>query len=136
MTEQEQINVTTQRQLALQDAKFNAFVEEMREFKNDMKAAQIKHDADMKEIRTEIKEVRAEVKEIRAEIRGSLKHMQNLTLASMGLIIAAVVGILAIAVAVIGFLWTTANNMQPPPQPTQTQSTYQVPPNQQPAAGF
>ena len=129
MTEQEQINVTTQRQLALQDAKFNAFVEEMREFKNDMKTAQTKHDADMKEIRNEIKE-------LRAEIRGSLKHMQNLTLASMGLIIATAVGILAIAVAVIGFLWTTAKNMQPPPQPTQTQSTYQIPPNQQPAAGF
>lgn len=129
MTEQEQINVTTQRQLALQDAKFNAFVEEMREFKNDMKTAQTKHDADMKEIRNEIKE-------LRSEIRGSLKHMQNLTLASMGLIIATAVGILAIAVAVIGFIWTIANNMQPPPQPTQTQSTYQIPPSQQPTSGF
>jgi len=132
MTEQEQINVTTQRQLALQDAKFNAFVEEMREFKNDMKNAQTKHDADMKEIRNEIKE-------LRAEIRGSLKHMQNLTLASMGLIIATAVGVLAIAVGVLGFMWTTAKNMQPPPQPPQ--SVYQTTPNPQaapaqPSAGF
>lgn len=129
MTEQEQINVTTQRQLALQDAKFNAFVEEMREFKNDMKTAQTKHDADMKEIRNEIKEVRA-------EIQHSIKQFQNITLVAMGLMIAAAVGILAITIGILSFIWTTANNMQPPPQPTQTQSTYQIPPNQQPAAGF
>ncbi len=129
MTEQEQINVTTQRQLALQDAKFNAFVEEMREFKNDMKTAQTKHDADMKEIRNEIKEVRA-------EIQHSIKQFQNITLVAMGLMIAAAVGILAITIGILSFMWTTANNMKPPPQPTQTQSTYQIPPNQQPAAGF
>ncbi len=129
MTEQEQINVTTQRQPALQDAKFNAFVEEMREFKNDMKTAQTKHDADMKEIRNEIKEVRA-------EIQHSIKQFQNITLVAMGLMIAAAVGILAITIGILSFMWTTAKNMQPPPQPTQTQSTYQIPPNQQPAAGF
>ena len=125
MTEQEKINLETQKQLAMQDAKFNAFVEEMREFKNDMKAAQAKHDADMKAAQekhdADIKEIRADIKEIRNEIRGTLKHIQNLTLASMGLTIAAVVGILAVAVGVLGFLWSTSRSMQPPP--AQPQST-------------
>ena len=134
MTEQEKINLETQRQLAMQDAKFNAFVEEMREFKNemrqqnqmraeeireirnDMKAAQEKHDADIKEIRNDMKD-------LRNEIHGTLKHIQNLTLASMGLTVAAVIGILAVAVGVLGFLWSTSRSMQPPP-PAQPQSTY------------
>jgi len=37
MTEQEQVNNEFQTKLALQDAKFNAFVDEMRDFKNEMR---------------------------------------------------------------------------------------------------
>ena len=61
MTEQEKINFDVQQQLALQDAKFNMFIQEMRDFKTEMRdrdnqrAAEIremrqKHDADMKEM--------------------------------------------------------------------------------------
>ena len=68
MTEQEKINVDVQTQLALQDAKFNAFMQEMRDFKTEMRdrdnqraaeimeirqrqdAAQAKHDAEMHEM--------------------------------------------------------------------------------------
>ena len=127
MTEEEKNNFETQKKLAMQDAKFSVFVEEMREFKNDVKAAQEKYDANMKAAQEKHD---ADMKEIRGEIHGILKHIQNLVLASMSLTIAAVVGILAIAIGVLGFLWTTANNMHSSSQPVQTQSTYQMPPEQ------
>ena len=51
MTEQEKINSEVQMKLALQDAKFNAFVEEMRDFKNEMRESRARQDEDMREIR-------------------------------------------------------------------------------------
>ena len=51
MTEQEKINSEVQMRLALQDAKFNAFVEEMRDFKNEMRESRARQDEDMREIR-------------------------------------------------------------------------------------
>ena len=52
MTEQEKINAEGQMKLALQDAKFNAFVQEMREFKNEMRESRARQDEDMRELRT------------------------------------------------------------------------------------
>ena len=54
MTEQEQINAEVQMKLAMQDAKFNVFMQEMRD-RDNQRAAEImemrqKHDSDMKSI--------------------------------------------------------------------------------------
>ena len=90
MTEQEKINFETQKQLAMQDAKFAMFMNELQQQREDIRRAQEKHDADIKEIRNDmkvaqekhdadIKEIRADIKEIRNEIRGTLKHIQNIS---------------------------------------------------------
>ena len=54
MTEQEQINADVQMKLAMQDAKFNVFMQEMRDRDNqraeDIRELRQKHDADMKEM--------------------------------------------------------------------------------------
>lgn len=54
MTEQEKINTEVQMKLAMQDAKFNVFMQEMRD-RDNQRAAEImemrqKHDADIKSI--------------------------------------------------------------------------------------
>ena len=54
MTEQEKINADVQRQLALQDAKFNAFVEEMRDFKTEMRDRDNQRAEDIREIRASV----------------------------------------------------------------------------------
>ena len=86
MTEQEKINVETQRQLALQDAKFNAFVEEMRDFKTEMR------DRDNQRV--------ADIREIRTSLEGMSKHFRNITIATM-------VGVGTSVVAVIVLVGTT-----------------------------
>jgi len=154
MTEQEKINFETQKQLAMQDAKFAMFMHELQQQREDirraqekhdadMRAAQAKHDADMKELQkrqdaaqakhdadmkaaqtkhdADIKEIRKDMKELRNEIRDALKNLQGLTIAAM-------VGIAAVSVGVLGFLWSTTGSMQPQPQ-----SIYQMPPNYQAA---
>ena len=73
MTKQERNNSETQMQLALQDAKFNAFIQEMRDRDNQR------------------------VEDIR-EIRNSL---QNLQLNNRNLNIATLIGIAAILIAVL-----------------------------------
>ena len=73
MTEQEKINAEVQTKLALQDAKFNMFMQEMRDRDNQ----------------------RAEdMREIRAGIDSMGKHVRNLTITSM----AAVGGMMVVAV--------------------------------------
>lgn len=109
MTEQEIINQNIQRQIDAQNAridnvltKVDMLVTESQQQREDIRRTQEKHDANMKEIR--------------GEIRDALKNLQNLT-------VAAVVGITAIAVGVLGFLWTTARDMNPQPPASPTQAT-------------
>ncbi|MBR4152146.1 MAG: hypothetical protein IKT98_04235 [Selenomonadaceae bacterium] len=61
MTDQEKINVETQRQLAMQDAKFAMVMEEIRQQREDLRrlqdrqdALQAKHDAEMHEMNKKI----------------------------------------------------------------------------------
>ena len=79
MTDQEKINAEVQTKLALQDAKFNAFVDEMREFKTEMRNRDNQRAEDMREIR--------------ASIADMGKHVRNLSVTAM-----AAVGGMAIAV--------------------------------------
>ncbi len=106
MTEQEQINSEVQMKLAMQDAKFNAFVEEMRDFKQEMRdrdnqrAAEImemrqKHDSDIKEINQRFY---AKFDAMDAKFDRLGDKIQNM-------VIAAVVGFGAIAAAVGGIVY-------------------------------
>ena len=84
MTEQEKINAEVQTELALQDAKFNMFMQEMRDRDNQRA--------------TEIMELRqkqeADMKEIRSSIDGMGKHVRNLAITSMAAIGAMVVTVI------------------------------------------
>ncbi|MBE8954623.1 MAG: hypothetical protein SR2Q5_02990 [Quinella sp. 2Q5] len=80
MTDQEQINVEVQTKLALQDAKFNAFVDEMRDFKTEMRQ--------QNQMRAE------EMREIRASIADMGRHVRNLSLTAMAAIGAMVVTVI------------------------------------------
>ena len=73
MTEQEKINAEVQTKLALQDAKFNMFMQEMRDLDNQ----------------------RAEdIREIRSSISDMGKHVRNLSLTAMAAIGAMVVTVI------------------------------------------
>ena len=80
MTEQEKINAEVQTKLALQDAKFNMFMQEMRDRDNQ----------------------RAEdMREIRAGIDSMGKHVRNLTITSMAAVGGMVVAVGAMVATVI-----------------------------------
>ena len=95
---------TLEQQFATTMAKVDSLAEEAKQQREDIRRLNEKHDADMKEMR--------------GEIRDALKNLQSLT-------VAAVVGIAAISVGVLGFLWTTARSMEPPAQ-VQTQTVESV----------
>ena len=84
MTEQEQINNEVQMKLALQDAKFNVFMQEMRDRDNqraeDIREIRQKQESDMKEIRSSISDMG--------------KHVRNLSLTAMAAIGAMVVTVI------------------------------------------
>ena len=87
MTEQEKINAEIQTKLALQDAKFNMFMQEMREFKDEVRQ--------QNQMRAE------EIREIRSSIDGMGKHVRNLAITSMAAIGGMVVAVGAMVVTVL-----------------------------------
>ena len=105
MTEQETIKNEVQMKLALQDAKFNAFMEEMRDFKAEMRDRDNQRAAENKEIRKSIEEIYkttdAKIADIKNSVASMSKHVQILSMTAMGGIIAAGVGIAAMVIAVL-----------------------------------
>ena len=91
MTDQERINAEVQTKLALQDAKFNSFVQEMRDFKEEMRQQNQLRAEDMREIRQDMKEMQ---KSLDAKIDSMSKHVRNLSLTAMGAIGAMVVTVI------------------------------------------
>ena len=84
MTEQEKINAEVQKQLAMQDAKFNTFMQEMRD--RDNQRAE-----DIREIRQDMKNMQASLD---AKIDNMGKHVRNLS-------VATIIGVSTIAITVI-----------------------------------
>ena len=92
MTDQEKINSETNLKLAIQDAKFAIFMQELKEQREDIRRAREKHEEDIKEMNAKID----------SKFDGLSNQIHNLT-------IAAVVGFGAIAVAVSGLIVTALN---------------------------
>lgn len=91
MTEQEKINAEVQTKLALQDAKFNMFVQEMRDFKTEMRDRDNQRATEIMELR---QKQEADMKEIRNSLDGMGKHVRNLS-------VATIIGVATIAITVI-----------------------------------
>ena len=87
MTEQEKINAEVQTTLAMQDAKFNAFVDEMRDFKTEMRDRDNQRAEDIREIRQSINNMQNSINEMG-------KHVRNLSLTAMAAIGAMVVTVI------------------------------------------
>ena len=84
MTEQEKINAEVQKQLAMQDAKFNTFMQEMRD--RDNQRAE-----DIRELRQDMKSLQISLD---AKIDSMGKHVRNLS-------VATIIGVSTIAITVI-----------------------------------
>ena len=80
MTEQERINAEVQMKLALQDAKFESFIKEMKDFKTEMRDRDNQRAEDMREIRASISDMG--------------KHVRNLSITAMAAIGAMVVTVI------------------------------------------
>ena len=80
MTDQERINAEVQTKLAMQDAKFNVFMQEMRDRDNQ---------------RVE------DIREIRASIQNMQDNMQNMQASNRNLNIVTILGVAAIVIAVL-----------------------------------
>lgn len=97
MTEQEQINAEVQTRLAVQDEKFDAFLREMKDFKDEMRQQNEMRAAENVEIRNSIKEIYlatdAKIAKIESNLQNVTNHIQILTVTAMA-------GIAAIAIAV------------------------------------
>ena len=94
MTEQEKINSETQMKLALQDAKFNVFMQEMRDFKTEMRDRDNQRAKEIMELR---QKQDADRKELDAKLDRLGDKIQNI-------VIAAVVGFGAIVFAAVSVL--------------------------------
>ena len=87
MTEQERINAEVQTKLALQDAKFSAFVDEMRDFKTEMRDRDNQRAEDIREIRTSVSNIQNRIDDMG-------KHVRNLAITSMAAIGAMIVTVI------------------------------------------
>ena len=87
MTDQERINNEVQMKLALQDAKFNAFMHEMNEFRTEMRERDNQRVEDMREIRTSISNMQNRIEDMG-------KHVRNLSITAMAAIGAMVVTVI------------------------------------------
>ena len=87
MTDQEKINAEVQTKLAMQDAKFNVFMQEMRDFKAEMR------DRDNQRVE--------DIREIRASIQNMQDNMQNMQASNRNLNIVTILGVAAIVIAVL-----------------------------------
>ncbi|MBR4641362.1 MAG: hypothetical protein IKO74_01420 [Selenomonadaceae bacterium] len=87
MTDQEKFNAELQMKTNLQEAKFNMLVNELKEQREDIRQAQAKHDADIKDLNARID-----------------SKFDNLSNQIHSLTVAAVVGFGALALAVGGLV--------------------------------
>ena len=98
MTEQETINNDVQMKLALQDVKFAAFMDEMKDFKTEMREQNKMRAAEMAELRQSIEEINkstdAKIASIDAKIDSTNKHIRNLSYTSIAAIAAMVITVL------------------------------------------
>ena len=99
MTEQEKINQQLQRQIDMQGGRIDALAV-------NVDALSDKIDAYVEESRAARARQDEDMREIRAGLNGMGKHVQNLTVAAMVGIGAAVIGIGAIAVSVVYSVFT------------------------------
>lgn len=105
MTEQEQINQTLQRQIDAQGARIDSLGVKIDAFIEESRASRERQDTEIREIRQEMKGMQKEfyskMDTMDVKIDGIGKHVQNLTIAAMVGIGAAVIGIGAIAITVV-----------------------------------
>ncbi len=94
MTEQEKINAEVQAKLAMQDAKFNVFMQEMRDFKTEMRDRDNQRAEDIREIRQDMKNLQARIEDMG-------KHVRNLAITSMAAVGGMFVAVGAMVATVI-----------------------------------
>ena len=96
MTEQEKINAEVQMKLALQDAKFNVFMQEMRD--RDNQRAE-----DIRELRQEMKDLQksidSKIDNIQNNVQNMQNNMQNMLNSNRNLNIVTILGVAAIVIA-------------------------------------
>ena len=100
---QDEINHEVQIRLAVHDEKFNSFLREMQDFKNEMRERDNQRHAENEEIRQSIKEIYqatdAKITEIRTAVDGIAKHVQNFSIAAFvgigAMVVTSVIGIAA-----------------------------------------
>lgn len=98
MTEQEKINADVQMKLAMQDAKFNVFMQEMRD--RDNQRAE-----DIRELRQEMKDLQksidSKIDNIQNNVQNMQNNMQNMLNSNRNLNIVTILGVAAIVIAVL-----------------------------------
>jgi len=98
MTEQEKQLNQVEARVSNLETKFEAFMDEMRDFKTEMRDRDNQRAAEIRELRQDMKTMQANLD---AKIDGIGKHVQNLTVAAIVGIGTAVVGVATIAVTVV-----------------------------------
>ena len=102
MTEQEKINAEVQKQLAMQDAKFNTFMQEMRD-RDKQRAEDIRElRQDMKSLQKDFytkmdnmdKKMDSKIDKLEAKIESIGNHVRNVS-------VATIIGVATIAITVI-----------------------------------